>query len=163
MTNPQNLSEALTYAVKNVDSDRIRAILDSAEYLSFTSSSNDGSPLHLICDLVKGHTSDLEWDGGSIDLEKVKLIIYMLIDSGIDTEIVDKSGNTCLFYAVKNESAYICDILLQCGADMWSLNELLKFTKLLTYSAFACDHFEQAFIICCYCLSCYSTYQSWIM
>ncbi|GFT10216.1 ankyrin repeat protein [Nephila pilipes] len=34
-----------------------------------------------------------------------------------------EAGNTCLFYAAQMEDIFICNILLQCGADMWAKTE----------------------------------------
>ncbi|XP_042894754.1 uncharacterized protein [Parasteatoda tepidariorum] len=55
--------------------------------------------------------------------KKERDIIYMLIDSGFNIEELDEKGNTCLFYAVKNNHSLLCDVLLQCGANMWANTE----------------------------------------
>ncbi|GIY78078.1 hypothetical protein CEXT_566142 [Caerostris extrusa] len=53
-------------------------------------------------------------------IDKINGYILHMIYMGIDLEELDEAGNPCILYAAKNEDTFICDILLQCGADMWA-------------------------------------------
>ncbi|KAK7074226.1 hypothetical protein SK128_022162 [Halocaridina rubra] len=47
-------------------------------------------------------------------------IVYMLCDSGIDVNGLDASGLTPLHYAARRGDAVVCEVLLQCGADLFA-------------------------------------------
>ncbi|PRD26670.1 UNVERIFIED_CONTAM: ankyrin repeat protein [Trichonephila clavipes] len=115
-------SEVLLNAINAWDVGCIRNILDEAPEIILSYTENGKSLLHAICiaenfKSVKENCEDFNM------LDRNKYLIYMLIDAGIDLELVDEAGNTCLFYTVKKENIFICDILLQCGADMWAKTE----------------------------------------
>ncbi|XP_035209482.1 uncharacterized protein LOC118183972 isoform X3 [Stegodyphus dumicola] len=110
----------LADAICSCNSEHVRAILDED---TSTKNTWDENLLHLACKCNESKLIE-EVPNNSGCTNKCLDIIYMLIDFGLDTEERDENGNTCLFYAVQNENLALCDLLLQCGADMWANTEL---------------------------------------
>ncbi|XP_069973219.1 uncharacterized protein [Penaeus vannamei] len=50
-------------------------------------------------------------------------IVYMLCDAGVDVNGRDASGLTPLHYAARRGDAAVCDVLLQCGADLYAAHD----------------------------------------
>ncbi|GIY24556.1 ANK_REP_REGION domain-containing protein [Caerostris darwini] len=117
----KNLAD-LEAAIKSWDVENIRNILDETQELSAIIDKINGYILHMICKNNKNEFDERFED--SILLERKKCVIYMLVDMGIDLEEPDEAGNPGIFYAAKNEDTFVCDILLQCGADMWAITEI---------------------------------------
>ncbi|GFQ99418.1 ankyrin repeat protein [Trichonephila clavata] len=115
-------SEVLLNAINVWDVGSIRNILDESPEIVLSYTENGKSLLHMIC-IAENFKSVKENCEDFNVLDRKKYLIYMLIDAGVDLELVDKAGNTCLFYAVESKDIFICDILLQCGADMWTKTE----------------------------------------
>ncbi|GBO17239.1 hypothetical protein AVEN_226430-1 [Araneus ventricosus] len=121
MSTKDDISHILISAVKSWDHELVRKILDENQEFSFPLNQSVKSPLHIICNEVQKSEENCEQFAF---FNQKKSIIYMLVDAGVDLEQPDKVGNTCLFYAVNNEDSVICDVLLQCGADMWAETEV---------------------------------------
>ncbi|CAL4133613.1 unnamed protein product [Meganyctiphanes norvegica] len=45
-------------------------------------------------------------------------IVYMLVDGGVDVNGRDSSGLSPLHYAARRGDSAVCDVLIQCGADL---------------------------------------------
>ncbi|KAF8769873.1 putative ankyrin repeat protein-like protein [Argiope bruennichi] len=117
MSNNGDTLHILISAVISWDHQLVRNLLDENQEFSFSSRKN---LLHVICNESKKSEGNCE----QLTFFNIKKsIIYMLVDAGVDLEQLDEAGNTCLFYVVKNEDCVICDVLLQCGADMWAETE----------------------------------------
>ncbi|GFT10210.1 ankyrin repeat protein [Nephila pilipes] len=118
-----NVAEVLFNALKTWDVDCIRTVLDETPEMILSYIENGKNLLHMVCSAENSESIEENYEDFNM-LDRKKCFIYMLIDAGVDLEHVDKAGNTCLFYAAQMEDIFICNILLQCGADMWAKTEL---------------------------------------
>ncbi|GFT10214.1 ankyrin repeat protein [Nephila pilipes] len=117
-----NVAEVLFNALKTWDVDCIRTVLDETPEMILSYIENGKNLLHMVCSAENSESIEENYEDFNM-LDRKKCFIYMLIDAGVDLEHVDKAGNTCLFYAAQMEDIFICNILLQCGADMWAKTE----------------------------------------
>lgn len=62
-------------------------------------------------------------------------IVYMISDAGVNFELTDKNNKTCLESAVDHMDVSMCEILLQCGADMFAetMNDHAFFRMVLVF------------------------------
>ncbi|GFS43253.1 ankyrin repeat protein [Trichonephila inaurata madagascariensis] len=92
------------------------------------------------------------------DVSEVLLNAINVWDVGCVRNILDENpeiilsyteaGNTCLFYAVKKENIFICNILLQCGADMWAKTESFLILHVVDQLSFLFHHVNLFAIVC---------------
>ncbi|GFQ99416.1 ankyrin repeat protein [Trichonephila clavata] len=146
-------SEVLLNAINVWDVGSIRNILDESPEIVLSYTENGKSLLHMIC-IAENFKSVKENCEDFNVLDRKKYLIYMLIDAGVDLELVDKAGNTCLFYAVESKDIFICDILLQCGADMWTKTESFLILHVVDRLSFLFHHVN-LFAILCFNISIY--------
>lgn len=108
--------ETLIKAVLNEDVGKVRKLLDTGQSFNHVNQDNKNI-LHLMI-LSK------DMDGkGKCKFQKEldrQSIVYMISDAGVNFELTDKNNKTCLESAVDHMDVSMCEILLQCGADMFA-------------------------------------------